>query len=96
MGMLAERQQHQTVGMDRVAILGVSGNAGWEAGPRARSQIPNFLTNPELTKCETNVVTNYCKSLPTHGRNTVTSALFILFVPFPVPLSFLRNYSNLG
>ncbi len=49
------------------------------AGPRARSQIPNLPTNPELTKCQTNQCTDYCKSSPTHGGNTATSVLFILF-----------------
>ncbi len=50
------------------------------AGLRAKSQIPNFPINPDLTKCQTNLCTNYCKFLPTHGRNTVTNVLFMLFL----------------
>ncbi len=53
----------------------VLGYAGWEvpgfrAGPRARSQIQNLPTNPELTNCQNNLCTDYCKTLPSHGRNT--------------------------
>ncbi len=51
---------------------------GLRAGPRARSQIPKLPTNPELTKDETNLCADCCRSLPTHGRNTVISVLFIL------------------
>ena len=56
------------------------GSCGLQAGPQASSQIPNFPTNPELTKCQNNLCSGYCKSLPTHGRNPVTSVLFILFL----------------
>ncbi len=56
------------------------GSCGLRAGPRVQSQIPNFPTNPALTKCPTNLCRDYCKTLPTHGRYTVTSVLFILFL----------------
>ncbi len=50
-----------------LAGFGLRGLGSWglRASPRARSQIPNLPTNPELAKCQTNLCADYCKSLPT-------------------------------
>ncbi len=45
--------------------------------PDLKSQISPLTRS---WQCQTNLCTDNCKSLPTHGRNTVTSVLFILFL----------------
>ncbi len=77
------------------------GSCGLGAGLRASSQIPNLSTNPELTKCQTNLCIDYCKSLPTHGRNTATSVLFILFLflsrcHFPETIAIRASLAGFG
>ncbi len=82
-GQRDEEKLRWKLGLDRAAILQVSGFAGCEAASfrLARgSDLKSQIFSPELRKCHTNLCTDYCKSLPTHRRNTVTGVLFILFL----------------
>ncbi len=68
------------------------GSCRLACGPDLKSQISPLT---QSWQCQTNLCTDHCKSLPTHGWEYCDKC-FIHTVPFPALLSFLRNCSNSG